>query len=136
MLKRRDLSVFVLAALVVLMAVCPAGATTFQVGGRPLNVLGQFSQTVQYGWHDDFDTYYGINSAITTAILEGDYKPTDEIKLYAMLFLSGDSAYYLRSGEKWQERGFQRSASNNAWDTDWYRLLKEIQSHKYLSPFC
>ena len=126
MSKRKNLLGFVFVTFIVLLTASSASATTVMVGGKPLTFFGQFSQSIQYGWHDDFDTYYGINSAITTLIAEGDYKPAENVKLYTMLFLSGDSAYYLRSGDKWQERGFQRSASNNAWDTDWYQVLKEL----------
>ena len=118
---------FVLLALVLITAY-PASAKVFFVNDKPLNIMGQLSQSIQYGWHDDFDTYYGFQSAMLTAILEGDYQFSDTFRAYSMLVMSGDLAYELRSGGKWEARGFQASRSDMEWDSDWFRVLKEIHA--------
>ncbi|MBT8340778.1 MAG: hypothetical protein HKP58_17240 [Desulfatitalea sp.] len=106
----------------------PLEATTFSVFDRPLSLFGQLSQSVQYGWQDEYDTYQGINQALTTAIFEGDYKPSNRLKLYGMTTLNYNLVYPIYSDDStWKRRQFDKS-DEMAFDDEYWRILREIHA--------
>ena len=135
MAKRTNIIGFVTGLWLVFMIVSNGNATMFMVGDRPLNVLGLVSQNVQVGVHDKFDTKRGINSSIYTLLLEGDYSPSENLKLFGSFVLSGDWAYNIHdSNNTWKRRQFDESQSELALDTEYWRIITCYQNRERLLP--
>jgi hypothetical protein len=48
---------FSLAMLFVHLLTGNAGAARYELSGKPLDLYGQVSQNLAYGWNDQYDTY-------------------------------------------------------------------------------
>ncbi|MBI5420064.1 MAG: hypothetical protein HZA60_08240 [Deltaproteobacteria bacterium] len=114
-------------ALALLGSQSPSGATEYMLGGNPAHVMGYIDQGAAYGiGGDHYDTKKGFQSAIFSALLEGDYVPTPELKLFASGKLTADWAYdILHNNQEWQDKGFSRSRNELYLDTGWRKMLHE-----------
>lgn len=120
---------FALALCAISVAASPLGAAEISVFDKPLTYYLTVSQTAAFGWHDEYDTYKGLRQALSTAIVEGDYSPVDNIKMYGMLACTADLAYvFNRDSSEWQEKGFDASSDNLAIDSEYWRILKEFHA--------
>lgn len=111
---------------IITMTVRSSDAARFSIFERPLNLYGLISQHVQYGFYDEYDTFEGINQAMTSVVMEGDFSPTDDFALYGMVTLTGDLAYPLNNDDDtWKRRQFDKS-DNLAFDDEYWQILREI----------
>ena len=122
--KRLFIAVVSLIAMAVLVS--PAMARQFTVGGRPLNLFGYVTQGVAYGLHDEYDTEEGVNQLLFNFLVEGDYRFTDELKLYAAGMFTADWIYDVKDGGSWEDRLFDKSSDNMHVDDEYWQLLKEV----------
>ncbi len=119
-----------LLAMSILIA-CPAGAVDFEVAGAPLSFNGYLNQAVMFGDADedkltDYDTIGYFRQAVMQALLEFDYKPTYDTRLFVSGLLNVDWAYeILQNNSEWQEKNFDESKSELFVMNEAYSLLKE-----------
>ena len=110
-----------------LMLSSTSWATVFEVGGKPLTLMGFVSQTAQFGIDgDSYDTKEGFNTALTNLFIEGDISPSDDLTFYAAGMLSVDWAHeILNDDDDWNDRRFDKSRDELFVDDEWWQLLKE-----------
>lgn len=120
-----------LGAIVCLIAVLTAQSAAalepMMLGGKPLYVMGYINQSVGYGiGNDEYDTKQEWQSFRYDLLLEADYRPTSDIKIFVAGMLSGDWAYDVLSDDsEWQDKGFNASRDELSHDTDFRDLLQE-----------
>lgn len=119
----------VLACLVTLgLSASGARATmAFNLGDRPLYLMGYAKMNLALGVGDkDFNSQQQLNSAAYTFLVESQYSPTPDLKLFASGMLAGDLIYdMLSDDDKWDKKGFSDSRSRLAHDTDFEEVLHE-----------
>lgn len=133
--KRTGLLVVLAVGAGLVLCSRPVRAATFEPGGRQLQVLGFFTQSVMWGLgsDEDFDTRPGLQSLLTSVLVEGEYRPAPDLKLFASGLLVTDRIYDVRHGQRqWTGKGFNRSRRELAFDDEYWQLLKEL----HLSWFC
>ena len=97
------------------------------MGGGEANVMGYISQGMSYGLRNDYDTKRGVNSLITTALVEGEFKPNNNLKFYGALMATGDQIYSARNGGgDWTTREFDKSSGNLRLDDKGWQVLREL----------
>jgi hypothetical protein len=129
MTKKKILLVSIAALLSLTLMTGIAAAKRYVVGGKPLNLYGLFSQNVAMGWHDNYDTKEGINTAVFTALIEGDYQASDNFKLFGQFLLAGDWAYNINdSNNDWEMRRFDQSRSELSLDSEYWQIMKELHA--------
>ncbi|MBI5014815.1 MAG: hypothetical protein HZB55_04910 [Deltaproteobacteria bacterium] len=104
-----------------------SGATEFTIGGSPASLMGYVNQGVTYGIDkDDFNNKKGFNSAVFSALLEGDYRPNRDLKFYGAGKITADWAYPLLAGnDEWKDKEFDESRDEIYLDTGWNKMLHE-----------
>ncbi len=113
-------------AAVIAASALPVNAAEFQLGGGEANVMGYISQGMSYGLRNAYDTQRGVNSLITTALIEGDYKPDNSLKFYGALMATGDLIYSARDNWNWSAREFDQSGKNLRFDNKNWQVLREL----------
>jgi hypothetical protein len=98
--------------------------------GRPLTLFGYITQEVDYGMNSrsHFETQSGLNSFLTTAMLEVGYMPTDNLKLFTSGYFEADWAYEILGGgrnNQWDAKGFSESRHHQYLRDDWNDWLRE-----------
>ncbi len=80
-----------------------AMAYDFDLFGKPLTIKGFANQSIQFGSAGDhYDTKSGVQQAIMQALLEFEYYPIDDIKIFTSGMLYKDWAYNIYdSHDKW-----------------------------------
>ncbi len=125
-MKKLISSLFLLA----IMAICNgniAQAEIYNVAGKELHILGQISQTVNYGFKDTYDYEKGINTVLTDVLLDAGLILNDELRLNTLLGLSADWIYELKSGDdSWKSKGFSESRDEMYFDDEYWQVLKEL----------
>jgi len=111
-----------------------ASAINLHLFGESLVVKGYISQSAQFGVAGDhYDTMQGFQQGITQALLEFEYYPTDDIKVFTSGMLYKDWAYdILDSDDDWEFRGFDESRDEGSLRDDYEDVLKEC--HVTWSP--
>ena len=88
--------------------------------------MGYVSQGVGYGLRDTYDAQHGLNSLMTTVLLEGAYKPNDDLKYYGSLMATGDWIYAARANSNsWNSRQFNQSREFLQFDDKYWQVLRE-----------
>ena len=124
-MKRQSL-IPILLGLAIFLVHSPAWAKRFTVWGKPLSVLGYVSQTAQFGWRDTCDTEKGLQQALTTAFLEVDYRPKDQMMFYVSGRYTVDWVYDIKHDfRSWNEKLFSQSRDNLYKDDAWWQILNE-----------
>ncbi len=110
------------------VAMLPAHAAPWvtEAGGEA-TVMGYVSQGMGYGLRDTYDSAHGVNSLITTVLLEGVYKPNDDLKFYGSLMATGDWIYAARANSNsWTSRQFDQSREFLQFDDKYWQILREL----------
>ncbi len=127
-MKKKHLLVMIASILAMVLAAGQAVAVEFDINGNPMTVVGFYSQTLQYGLQDEYDTEPGPNAALANIYLEADYSPSDNVALYGALMLSADLIYPVKEATddtSWKARNFDDSRSSLFLDDEWWQILKE-----------
>lgn len=125
----KALFTLILAASIV--AIGFAGTSSgadFDVGGKPLTVMGYVTQGTAFSitGKDRFDSPKDMQSALTNVFLESAYRPTDDIKLYVSGMFTADWIYDIKSNNReWVDKGFAKSRKHLYMDNEYWQLLKE-----------
>ncbi len=114
-------------------------AYEWDICGRPVTITGYIQQEIHYGLvQHKYDTQSGLNSFLTTALLEIGYRPTDNLKLFASGYFEGDWAYEILGNGRntqWDTKGFGDSRSHQYIRDDWKRLASRGPYHLCNRPF-
>ncbi len=118
-------SVFLLIAMALFSG--RAIAIDFDVFDKPLSVNGYINQGIQFGVAGDhYDTKSGFQQALMQALLEIEYHPTRDVKVFVTGQLVKDWAYdILDSNDDWKFRRFDKSRSEMSLYSDYEDYLKE-----------
>jgi len=117
-------------ALALLGIPSPSGATEFNLGGKPASLMGYVDQgvTANISGEKSFDNKDGLNSAVFTALLEGEYKPATNLDVFMSGKLTADWIYPIMSNNnnsEWEGKGFNQSRDELFLDTGWDKMLNE-----------
>jgi len=112
---------------VIVLFTSQAMAIDIQLFNRPLAIKGYINQSVQFGVAGDhYDTMQGFQQGITEALLEFEYYPADNLKLFTTGLLFKDWAYnILKSDDDWKFRRFNEARNEMSLRTDYEDVLKE-----------
>ena len=105
-----------------------SGAADLSLWGKPVSLMGYVDQGVStnIGKGKSFDNKDGLNSAIFSTLLEGDYRPAQNLKVYVAGKFTADWAYPLLSGnQEWKDKEFDKSRDELYVDTGWDKMLHE-----------
>ena len=126
--KRRYWWIGSVVALALLGSQTPSGATEFELGGKPVSVMGYVDQgvTANISKEKSFDNKSGLNSAVFSGLLEVDYRPAPNLKVYTSGKFTADWVYpMLSSNEAWKDKEFNESRNELYVDTGWDKMLHE-----------
>lgn len=115
-------------ALALLGSQSPSGATEFNLGGKPVSLMGYVDQgvSINIGKGKSFDNKDGLNSAVFSTLLEADYRPAPNLKVYVAGKFTADWAYpLLGSDQEWKGKEFDKSRDELFIDTGWDKMLHE-----------
>ncbi|MBT8342455.1 MAG: hypothetical protein HKP58_14485 [Desulfatitalea sp.] len=119
----------VMIGMFVLLTCSTATAKYVKLFGKECNVLGYASQKVQYGFHDDFNSYEGFNEALNTLFLEGDIGLTDSLRLYGSGKLTSDLIYQvIQDEDQWTRKQFDQSRDKLNIDDEYWQILNELHA--------
>ena len=121
--------VFLLLTLMIAIAFLevPAFAWETTLGGKPLRVYGFLTQGMSFTPKDRYDTEDGLNSAIWSLLVEGEYMPADELKIFSQFMLTGDWVYNIKnSTDSWEAKEFDESRSELGLDDEYWQIVKEL----------
>ncbi len=119
------------AAMLLLLMITPGRVrgAHYTIGGKALSCFGYITQSVMYGLGSDrdFDTERGLQSVLTTILIEGEYRLSAQLKLFASGVLASDRIYDIKHDDStWAGKGFNRSRSELSFDDEYWQLLKEL----------
>ncbi len=122
---RMVFGVFLLMAAVLFAG--QAMAFTFDFLGKKMSVNGYVNQSLQFGvTGDHYETMSGFQQALMQALLEVDYKPADDVKVFVSGQLTKDWAYdILDSDDDWKFRRFDEARDEMSLRDDYEDVLKE-----------
>ncbi|MBF0550355.1 MAG: hypothetical protein HQK60_07460 [Deltaproteobacteria bacterium] len=103
-------------------------AETYSVNDRPLNLVGYLTQGSAFSLSNGkyYDTEAGWQSAITTLLIEGDYRFTDNLKVYGAGMFLVDWIYDAKSDAgSWNDKLFSKSRNELYMDDRYWQMLKE-----------
>jgi hypothetical protein len=126
--KRRFRWIGSTVALALLGSLSPSGAAEFNLGGKPASLMGYVDQGVSanISREKSFDNKNGMNSAVFMSLLEGEYKPAPNLKIFITGKLTADLAYPILSGnDEWKGKEFDQSRDALFVDTGWDKMLNE-----------
>jgi len=104
----------------------------FQPGNHGVRIMGYLNQGAAFGVAGDhYDTMDGFQSAIFQALLELEYLPRHDLKIFASGSLNVDWAYHRESSD-WKDKGFDESRDRLHFFDKGRDLLKEF--HVTWSP--
>jgi len=114
-----------------------AMAIDFDVGGRPLSLKGYINQGVQFGTAGDhYDTMGGFQQALMQALLEAEYHPHKDVRVFATGQFVKDWAYeILERDSDWKWRRFDNSRDELGLYDDYEDVLKEAHVTWTPGPF-
>ena len=95
--------------------------------GEPLAIKGYVNQSAQFGIAgDQYDTKQGFQQGILQALLELEYTPTSDIKVFTSGLLYKDWAYNIYKGNSdWENRRFDEAQDEMSLHNDYEDMLKE-----------
>ena len=128
-MKKRRFLITVIATMLVALLASPTMARQFTVGGRPLNLFGYVTQGAALSLRgaDNYDTEQDLQGLLFNLFLEGDYKFTSNLKLYAAGMLTADWVYDIKHDDRsWDDKLFNKSRDNLYIDDEYWQLLKEL----------
>jgi len=104
-----------------------AMAITVDFLEKPLSLNGYVNQAVQFGVAGDhYETMSGFQQALMQALLELDYHPSENVKMFVSGQLTKDWAYdILESDDDWKFRRFDKSRDEMSFRDDYEDILKE-----------
>ncbi|MBI5446250.1 MAG: hypothetical protein HY900_34175, partial [Deltaproteobacteria bacterium] len=119
-----------LGGIGVLLAAGPGLTGEFTLAGKPASVMGYINQGATFGIAEgDFNNKTGFNSAIFQALVEGQWRPGPDFKLYASGKVTADWAYpILDDKSDWKDREFDQSRDELFLDTGWDKMLHEAHA--------
>ncbi|MBI5445968.1 MAG: hypothetical protein HY900_32735 [Deltaproteobacteria bacterium] len=119
-----------LGGIGVLLAAGAVRAGEFTLAGKPASVMGYINQGATFGIAEgDFNNKTGFNSAVFQALVEGQWRPAPDFKLYASGKLTADWAYpILDDRSDWKDREFDDSRDELFLDTGWDKVLHEAHA--------
>jgi hypothetical protein len=125
--KRDILLGLCVCALAVFMALPAAALEEMALGGKPLRVSGYINQSVGYGiGNDEYDMKQDWQSFRYDVLLETNYQPSSDLKVFVSGMLSGDWVYdLLNDNNEWRKKGFAESRDELGIDTEFRDLLQE-----------
>lgn len=104
-----------------------AHAEIYNVAGKELHILGQISQTINYGFKDTYDYEKGINTVLTDVLLDAGLIVNDDLHVSSIVGLSADWIYDVKSGDDdWERKGFSESRDELYFDDEYWQVLKEL----------
>ncbi|MHB1024409.1 MAG: DUF1302 family protein [Desulfobacteria bacterium] len=115
-------------ALALLGIQSPSGAAEFNLGDKPVSLMGYVDQGVTSSFKNNksFDNKDGLNSAVFMSLLEGEYKPATNLKVFMSGKFTADLAYpLLSSNSEWKDKEFDKSRDALFIDTGWDKMLNE-----------
>jgi len=117
-------------ALVLLGIQSPSGASEFNLWDKPVSLMGYVDQgvTANISREKSFDNKDGVNSAVFTSLLEGEYKPAANLKAFMSGKFTADWIYPIMSNNnnsEWEGKGFNQSREELFIDTGWDKMLNE-----------
>jgi hypothetical protein len=105
-----------------------SGAADLSLWGKPVSLMGYVDQGVStnIGKGKSFDNKDGLNSAVFSTLLEGDYRPGQDLKVYVAGKFTADWIYPLLAGnQEWKDKEFDKSRDELYVDTGWDKMLHE-----------
>lgn len=114
-----------------------ANAKVFPVGNSSVNIMGYLTQTAvfQYG-DDDYFTEEGFQAALTTLLIEGEYRPTYNFTLYGATKLSVDWIYDLKHDDRsWTDKLFNESRDTYYIQDEFWQVLHEFHASWTLGDY-
>ncbi|MBT8343041.1 MAG: hypothetical protein HKP58_00895, partial [Desulfatitalea sp.] len=121
--------VFSMIGVVVLLTCSSATAMDFELFGKQGHIFGYISQKAQYGLHDDFNAYEGLNEALNTIFVEGDIGLTDSLRLYGAGKLTSDLIYQIhQNDDQWKRKQFDQSRDKLNIDDEYWQILNELHA--------
>jgi len=104
-----------------------ASAINLKLFGESLVIKGYVNQSAQFGVNgDNYDTMQGFQQGITQALLEVEYYPADNLKVFTSGLLYKDWAYNIYdSDDDWKFRRFNEARNEMSLRTDYEDMLKE-----------
>jgi len=125
---KNKLFLFVLAVVTFSWLCGNAVAKTYSIGDSQLHLMGYFTQSVQASAKggDYYDTEEGINSLVTTLIVESDWEISDNLDAFISGGVTADLIYPVKdSDDSWGMKRFDKSRDELAIDDEWWQLLKD-----------
>jgi hypothetical protein len=102
-------------------------AGIYSVAGKELHLLGQISQTFNYGFKDTYDFEEGINTVLTDVLFDAGLILNDDLRVSTILGSSVDWIYDFKSGDdSWDSKGFGESRDEMYFDDEYWQVLKEL----------
>ena len=115
-------------ALAMLGSQSPSWATEFNLLDKPASLMGYVDQGISTSFRNgkSFDNKDGVNSAVFMSLLEGEYKPATNLKVFMSGKFTADLAYpFLSSNSEWKDKEFDKSRDALFVDTGWDKMLNE-----------
>jgi len=108
-------------------SIAPSSAKQFPLFGKPLNVFGFASQSVQISLKGNhYHVEQGVQQALLTVFGELDYRPRHNMTFYVSGLLTMDLVYDLKHDDRsWNEKFFSQSRSRMYIDDRDWQFLKE-----------
>ncbi len=127
-MRRKSGVILVAAVIALILSRQWVMAEQYTVLGKPLNLYGYATQSLQFSLKDDkyYDTEGDLQSALFNLLIEGDYSINSDLQVYLSGMLTTDWIYELKNGDKsWSDKRFNRSRSELFVDDEYWQLLKE-----------
>ena len=126
-MSKKGIFIAVVVAMSIALVISHAVAKQFLVGGRPLQLYGYVTQNMGVSLHsENYDTEEGVNAAMFNMLLEGKYRISKDLDLYASGGFSMDWIYDLKDDDKsWNDKLFSQSRDKLYIDDEYWQVLKE-----------
>jgi len=125
-MKRWILASAITLSIVALLSVQPVVAKRFTAFGKPLNLFGFASQSLQVSLKGDrYHVEQYTQQALMNLFLEGDYRPGHNLTFYASGLFTIDWVYDAKT-TSWEEKLFSESRDELYVDDEYWQLLKEL----------
>ena len=99
-MSKKGIFIAVVVAMSIALVISHAVAKQFLVGGRPLQLYGYVTQNMGVSLHsENYDTEEGVNAAMFNMLLEGKYRISKDLDLYASGGFSMDWIYDLKDDD-------------------------------------
>ena len=128
-MNKKLLPILVAGVMITMTLMATAAmAERYEAFGKPLDLYGYL--TLNTSFHrggDPYDTESGLQSALTTLLVEGKFHIADDLKLFASGLLAVDWVYDLKHDDRsWNDQLFSKSREKLYVDDEYWQLLKEL----------